>query len=67
VVVEGIELPLQDMIRRDDVQGVADNLRSAMRRGPQLNHLWAERYRLVVSIRGPVIESYLDADPPITA
>jgi len=59
MIVVGIELPVEEVIGGSDAKRVAEDRRSAMRGRPQLYNLWTEKYRLVVPVLCPVIESNL--------
>jgi len=64
MIVVGVELPVEKVPGRSDAKRVADDRRSAMRRGTQAYNLWTDRDRPVVTVPGPVIESNLYAHPP---
>src|ERR1700735_2191962 len=55
----GIELPVEYAIGGRNFQVIAENRRTAMRRGTQLNDLRAERDRLLVPVLRPVMQSDL--------
>ncbi len=64
MIVVGVELPVEEVIRGSDAKRVAEDRSSTMRGGPQLYNLRTENDRLVVPVLCPVIESNLYSHPP---
>ena len=64
MIVVGIELPVEEVIGGSDAERIAQDRRSTMRCGPQLDNLWTEKDRFVVPVLCPVIESNLFSHPP---
>ena len=59
MVVMGIKLPVDQVLRGSNPKGVAENRRSAMRRRAQLDDLRAQGDGLAVSVLRPVIQGNL--------
>mmetsp|Transcript_20387 Transcript_20387/g.78151 ORF Transcript_20387/g.78151 Transcript_20387/m.78151 type:complete len:242 (+) Transcript_20387:940-1665(+) len=67
VVGERILLPVDEVGRGLDAQGVAEDGRAAVRRGAQPDDLRAEVDRAVVAVAGDVLEGDVDAHAWVTA
>ena len=60
VIGEGVLLPVDEMLRRLDLERIGDDGAARMRRGPQTHHLGAQLHRPVVAVVGDVVQCGVD-------
>ena len=60
VIGEGVLLPVDEMLRRLDLERIGDDGAARMRGGPQTHHLGAQLHRPVVAVVGDVVQCGVD-------
>ena len=63
-IVVGVQLPIQNVVGRNDIKAIAQNGRATMQCGAQLDNLWAKGDCFFIPVAGPVIQRNVCSHPP---